>query len=368
MPRNHKSKLFILIVRKLYLNAIFYSHFCPHCNKFFTESRKVKLHINRIHKGQKNYSCDQCSYTAFKKYELLLHLFNIHASKESLQKNATCPICGISFHGNTRLTVHMKRKHFQNIVRKLSCDLCGHRYAALNEMKKHVATHLPNDLKEFYSCSKCDKKFISKGSLKVHHDNKHSDKPSYKCFCGKEFRQKSVYSRHQQVVHAGLKPYKCLHCNKEFSGKNHLDYHTKALHTAITLISCEICGNKYKNEDTLKKHLIYHSDPKFSCNLCDAKFHENKKLMDHMSVHQKLEFSCENCTRSFRLESQLRAHLRKVHFKEKLTFRCEMCSSSFTRKSTYRDHALRQHKELNQEAMAQFLVRIRKSLAEEHQK
>lgn len=336
------------------------------CNKFFTEARKVKLHIDRIHLQKKDFQCDLCPYAAFKKYDILLHLNNIHKPKELLEKTSTCDTCGLSFSSNSRLNIHIKRKHIKQVVRNITCDICGHRSSAVNEIRRHMLTHRPKDLKESFPCVDCGAVLSSKGSLKVHRDSKHSDMPSIVCFCGKSFRQKSVYIRHHQVLHEGIKAFKCSFCLKEFSGKSHLSYHVRNVHSVVTsVMSCERCGNQYKNEDTLKKHMIYHDPPRFECAVCCKKFYENKKLMDHMSAHELLEFPCQHCARSFRLESQLRYHLKKVHFKEKLTFHCELCTSTFTRKSTYRDHAMRQHKELEREELAMFLERIKTSLAEE---
>lgn len=42
-------------------------HFCPVCDKYFTEARKVKTHVERIHEKKKNFACDRCEYKAFKK-------------------------------------------------------------------------------------------------------------------------------------------------------------------------------------------------------------------------------------------------------------------------------------------------------------
>ncbi|KAL7029444.1 hypothetical protein ACKWTF_006248 [Chironomus riparius] len=343
-------------------------HYCPVCSKYFTEARKVKEHVKRIHLRTKNYHCDMCDYSAYKKYDIYLHITNIHKPKNLLEKNSICPTCGLAFLSNSRLNVHIRRKHQKSTMRRIACDLCPHRVATLNEMRCHMNVHLTKELRMQYSCEFCDAVFYSKGSLKTHRDVKHLfSNVNITCFCGKTFKQKSVYQRHYTVIHMGQKKFKCDECNKGFSGKTHLEYHKKAAHSDIVpSIPCEICGTLYKSLETLKRHFIYHGDPKFKCDECGKMFHENKKLMDHQSAHKILEFPCQYCQRSFRLETQLNYHLKKVHFKEKLTFKCELCSSTFTRKSTYRDHALRQHKELNQDMMTEFLKRIRKSLAEEH--
>jgi uncharacterized Zn-finger protein len=280
-------------------------------------------------------------------------------------KNSLCIHCGLTFTTNSRLNIHIRRKHLTESVKKFCCDLCGYRGSVLNEIRRHISTHLPKDLKEFFPCSDCGAVLSSRGSLKIHRDSKHSNIPSIVCFCGKSFRQKSVYLRHFQVLHKGIKAFKCKFCEKEFSGKSHLSYHVKAFHAASTSVTCDKCGRQYKNQDTLKKHLIYHESPKFECKICDKKFHENKKLLDHMSVHEELDFPCEHCKRSFRLDSQLRYHLKKVHFRQKEIYQCGLCSSSFTRKSTYRDHAMKLHKELEKEEMDEFLKRIKKSQPEE---
>jgi Zinc finger, C2H2 type/C2H2-type zinc finger/Zinc-finger of C2H2 type len=340
-------------------------HFCPLCDKYFTEKRKVKSHIERIHLQKKNYKCDICSYTAFKKYDIYLHYLNIHTPKSEIEHRSMCPDCGLSFQTNSKLNMHINRKH--NISKRFGCDQCRHRTTTLNEMRMHVKVHLSKESRESYFCEFCDAVFSSKGSLKNHRDVKHEvNKREFVCFCKKVFKLKSIYQRHFRVVHKGEKPFKCSECSKAFAVKAHLKNHQEAIHTEQVGISCDKCGLVLKNNETLKKHMIHHEEPRFQCPICLKMFHENKKLKDHQSVHTTLEFPCEYCSQSYRLESQLQRHIKKVHIKEKLTFRCEICSSTFTRKSTYRDHALRQHKELTGDEMTEFLKKIRKCLPEEY--
>lgn len=339
-------------------------HFCPVCDKFFTEARKVKTHVERIHMKKKNFRCDLCDYTAYKKYDILLHSNNIHKSKEKLENKSTCPDCGLSFLSNSKLNMHIQRKHQK--FKRFGCDVCSLRTTTLNEMRIHVKTHMSKELREIFSCSFCNAVFYSKGSLKNHKDVKHDvNKREYICFCGKIFRLKSVYQRHFNVVHMGEKNYKCDQCPKSFAVKAHLENHREAIHTIQTGIPCDKCGLVLKNNETLKKHLIYHLPPRYQCTTCFKMFHENKKLQDHQSVHTTLEFSCTFCAQSYRLDSQLQRHIKRVHIKEKTTFRCVICQSTFTRKSTYRDHALRQHKELTGNLMTEFLQKIKKSIPEE---
>lgn len=59
-------------------NLPFNSFFCPICDKFFTEKRKIKPHIQRIHNKEKNYKCDLCSYSSFIRYDMTSHMKRIH--------------------------------------------------------------------------------------------------------------------------------------------------------------------------------------------------------------------------------------------------------------------------------------------------
>lgn len=154
-----------------------------------------------------------------------------------------CPTCGESFLTNSRLNIHIRRKHLKAIMRKIMCDLCGHKTATLNELRCHMKVHFAKELRERYKCEYCDSFFYSRGSLKTHRDVKHlfTEDNIITCFCGKVFKQKSVYQRHYDVIHLGQKHFKCSECSKAFSGKTHLEYHKRAAHLDIVpSIPCEV--------------------------------------------------------------------------------------------------------------------------------
>ena len=68
----------------------------------------------------------------------------------------------------------------------------------------------------------------------------------------------------------------------------HLTKH-QAIHRDDRPIKCSICpeGRYFKTIDCLKKHMVYHYEPKFSCNYCDHKSHTKCNLNTHEKTHIK---------------------------------------------------------------------------------
>jgi hypothetical protein len=52
---------------------------CYACDKAFSLKTSLVIHVNRIHKQLKNYSCEWCSFTTYYKRELESHVIRKHA-------------------------------------------------------------------------------------------------------------------------------------------------------------------------------------------------------------------------------------------------------------------------------------------------
>ena len=53
-----------------------------------------------------------------------------------------------------------------------------------------------------------------------------------------------------------------------------------AYHTGKLNAACEVCGRRFVNEVQLRKHAIYHKEPKYSCDFvgCTKKFYAHNSL------------------------------------------------------------------------------------------
>ena len=64
---------------------------CKYCEKKFSQQQSVKLH-ERIHTGEKPYSCNNCNYRAISRGNITKHEL-IHAKeKERITKQQNCKI------------------------------------------------------------------------------------------------------------------------------------------------------------------------------------------------------------------------------------------------------------------------------------
>ena len=113
---------------------------CPHCQKYFSDKKKVKQHVQRVHKQIKNHNCDVCEYRAHTKHQILRHIKANHYGNKSDPKDLRiCPDCGKVLKGNNHLNFHIKTKHLK--LTKYSCDLCEFRSYGKYEIRSHIEIH-----------------------------------------------------------------------------------------------------------------------------------------------------------------------------------------------------------------------------------
>ena len=102
---------------------------------------------------------------------------------------------------------------------------------------------------------------------------------------------------------------------------------------------CEICGitfaRKYNlNAHTFTKHTI---NLGFPCCVCSSWFTTKTDLRRHIKVvHFGLRFQCPKCEKRFTRKSHLERHITAVHLG--LGFQCPWCEKRFTRKNNLRRH------------------------------
>ena len=207
------------------------------CDKnFFTEKglSKHRVKVHRIRRSKKiqdsedssSTLCSDCgaSFQTFK--ELKKHRSTHNKREYSKTHRLTpkaCRLCGETFIGNYRLTIHMFKVHD---VGALVCDDCGEKFQREREFKSHKEK---KHLKIKFECKFCEKSFNVERYLDRHMKRVHTsnEERKYKCDqCGKGFNCKETFVGHMNM-HLGLKPFKCEYCGAAYQNKSNLLAHLK---------------------------------------------------------------------------------------------------------------------------------------------
>merc|ERR1712098_234946 len=94
--------------------------------------RNLRQHNQNIHgKREKLYHCSDCSYKAYQKRNLILHIRRAHERGELSQ----CQECDKTFTQTSSLKTHINVVHLN--IKPYSCPECGHMFQNRGNMERH---------------------------------------------------------------------------------------------------------------------------------------------------------------------------------------------------------------------------------------
>ena len=240
-------------------------------------------------------------------------------------------------------------------IQEVSCDFCDEKFVVLAEYEKHMEMH--KETNEYTSkvigepkkrpakrSNKRKKGRSRKKSSRYGQKRKRSGSKPHKCrLCSRRYANPNSLKRHL-LIHTEEKPHVCDECGKRFSIKSYLTAHKK-IHSGQTPYECELCSKRFNRRSNLQDHMLVHNGIKqFKCDVCGNKFRLSSHLKRHLSLHTGLKpFECNDCGKEFRLASSLKEHS-KLHNSDSL-YRCKICGKVFQQRSSFRHHLTNHTKE-----------------------
>lgn len=265
--------------------------FCNICKR---NVRYIRDHMKRFHSDlpKRSYLCSACGKTFVSSTSLQAHTKFVHNSKPS-ELPLKCSTCGKILGNLATLKVHEKL----HVTKKShACHLCGVCFIDNSQLRSHLKTHIGEDHGPVY-CSVCNKKFLRPALLELH----------------------------MQKFHTGKDPYKCMICFKVLTRMGSLKQHMKYVHGEHEDLKCKYCGKELRSPGTLKKHELIHIGVKpYKCSVCSFSCRQSNGLTSHMKQHpedlpqENCPHKCAFCYRRFNTKAMLTSHISLRHKNEQM--------------------------------------------------
>jgi KRAB domain-containing zinc finger protein len=376
---------------------------CKECG-IWMKSASIYRHVRRIHQKLRQFACDFCGKSFFKKHEVLAHISKRHNVEKDTK--ISCELCGRIFMSKKYLNRHIKTDHCKESGGKLACIDCGKEYKSRIMLNRHLKLHnkfdssgnpietglSPEDevdpKKVPTPCPECGK-VLAKQSICTHIRLVHRKKMTCICdYCGKGFGRKTSLICHI-ATHIPKefreRPEKCENCDAQFYNKEQLKSHERKycskenenqtfececgkvfkylayLNTHKNHVHnrgkyervCDQCGKVVASGTDLKKHVkIHHTEGgrgNFVCTDCGKRFDDLSRLNFHKKIHSEPTFMCDEpgCGKKFYTTTAKREHMNTVHLQLR-NFICSVkdCGKAFTSRQRRERHVKVTHEQV----------------------